>query len=68
MPHRNHTLNMKTIPLILFLGTLVTAAPAVAPNLNILFITADDMNYDTPGFAGSRVSEITPNLDPKNGG
>ncbi len=37
-----------------------TNAPA---KLNILFITADDMNYDTPGFTGNRVPDITPNLD-----
>lgn len=33
------------------------------PKVNILFITADDMNYDTPGFTGNRVPDITPNLD-----
>src|SRR6266542_6629504 len=31
--------------------------------LNVLLITADDMNYDTPGFTGCRVPDITPNLD-----
>lgn len=30
---------------------------------NILLITADDMNYNSPGFQGCRVPEITPNLD-----
>jgi N-sulfoglucosamine sulfohydrolase len=34
-----------------------------APRVNVLFITADDMNFDTPGFAGGRVPGITPNLD-----
>lgn len=31
--------------------------------VNILLITADDMNHDAPGFTGSKVSQITPNLD-----
>ena len=30
---------------------------------NILLITADDMNYNSPGFMGGKVSDITPNLD-----
>lgn len=30
---------------------------------NVLLITADDMNYDSPGFAGCPIPEITPNLD-----
>jgi len=30
---------------------------------NILLITADDMNYDTPGFAGNKIDGLTPNLD-----
>jgi N-sulfoglucosamine sulfohydrolase len=30
---------------------------------NLLFITADDMNYDSPGCYGSRTPDITPNID-----
>ncbi|MCL2834467.1 MAG: sulfatase [Treponema sp.] len=30
---------------------------------NILFITADDLNYNTPGCFGNRTENITPNLD-----
>lgn len=33
------------------------------PDLNVLFITADDLNGDSVGYAGSRVPDITPNLD-----
>ena len=36
---------------------------AVPSKLNVLLITADDMNYDSPGFTGCRVPDITPNLD-----
>ena len=36
---------------------------AAPPKPNILLITADDMNYDSTGFAGSRVPGITPHLD-----
>jgi N-sulfoglucosamine sulfohydrolase len=39
------------------------ALRAATPRLNILFITADDMNYNTPGFTGCPVPDITPNLD-----
>ncbi len=30
---------------------------------NVLLLTADDMNYDSLGFAGSKVDGITPHLD-----
>jgi N-sulfoglucosamine sulfohydrolase len=40
----------------------LTAFPA-AHRLNVLFITADDMNYNTPGFTGCLTPGITPNLD-----
>ena len=53
---------MKT-KLALLLALLPLAAPAAAPRLNVLFITADDMNYNTPGFTGCLTPGITPNLD-----
>jgi N-sulfoglucosamine sulfohydrolase len=31
--------------------------------LNVLFITADDLNYDSLGVTGCKVPDITPNLD-----
>lgn len=43
-------------------GGIVRAAETPA-RLNVLLITADDMNYDAPGFAGSKIPGITPNLD-----
>ena len=30
---------------------------------NFLFVTADDMNYDSPGCYGSTTPDITPNID-----
>ena len=30
---------------------------------NILLIVADDMNYDSPGFAGGVAPDVTPNID-----
>ena len=40
------------------------AAPQPVPSrLNFLFITADDMNGDTPGAFGGKILDITPNLD-----
>jgi len=37
--------------------------PVKNRKLNVLLITADDMNYDAPGFAGGRTPGLTPNLD-----
>ena len=48
---------------VLLLALLPLAGLAAAPRLNVLFLTADDMNYDTPGFTGCRTPGITPNLD-----
>jgi len=31
--------------------------------LNILLITADDMNYNSPGCFGGKVKDLTPNID-----
>jgi N-sulfoglucosamine sulfohydrolase len=53
---------MKTI-LSLLLSLLPLAMTAAAPRLNVLFLTADDMNYNTPGFTGCLTPGITPNLD-----
>jgi N-sulfoglucosamine sulfohydrolase len=39
------------------------SSEAAAPRLNVLFLTADDMNYDTPGFTGGPVRNVTPHLD-----
>ena len=40
-------------------------APAgnAGPRLNILLITADDMNYDTPNVVKGTAPDITPNID-----
>lgn len=43
-------------------GWVVTVAFA-ADRPNFLLLTADDLNYDTPGFAGNPTAGITPNLD-----
>lgn len=34
-----------------------------APRLNILFFTADDMNYDSSSVYGGPIKDLTPNLD-----
>jgi N-sulfoglucosamine sulfohydrolase len=42
------------------------SAPASRPateRLNVLLITADDMNYDSLGVTGCRIPGITPNID-----
>lgn len=47
----------------LLVSLLPLLALAAAPRLNVLLITADDMNHDTPGFTGNRTPGLTPNLD-----
>src|SRR3954471_16333557 len=52
---------MKWITLVLLAMAAIASAQTTRPN--VLLITADDMNYDTPGYAGGKVADITPNLD-----
>lgn len=47
---------------------LLALAPARAAEpppamLNILFFTADDMNYDSSGVCGGPIKDLTPNMD-----
>jgi N-sulfoglucosamine sulfohydrolase len=53
----------KTLPAILAVLLLPAAALAAAPPLNILFFTADDMNYDSAGCYGCPIKDLTPNVD-----
>jgi len=53
---------MKTT-LALLLALLPLTALSATPRLNVLFITADDMNYNSPGVTGCLTPGITPNLD-----
>ncbi|MFO8026194.1 MAG: sulfatase [Opitutales bacterium] len=46
-----------------FLLTTLFAGCALAAPLNIVLITADDMNWDSTGVTGSMVPDITPNID-----
>lgn len=47
----------------LALGSLPVSAEEKRSRLNVLFIAADDMNWNTPGCFGGRAPEITPNID-----
>ncbi len=52
--------------LVVFLCLAVfTGAPrfSSAERLNVLFITVDDMNWDSVGAFGCKVPNITPNID-----
>ena len=50
-------------------GTCIAAAqsasqPATGPRrLNILLITADDLNFDSLGLTGSKTPDVSPNID-----
>lgn len=52
-------------PILAFVTTLLLQWPAVdaAPRLNILFFTADDMNFDSSGVCGGPIRDLTPNID-----
>ena len=39
------------------------AFAAADSRLNVLLLTSDDLNYDSPGFMGCKAPDITPNLD-----
>jgi len=56
---------LKTTILFLFLCAALSSADAAAPQsrLNVLMITLDDMNWDSVGCTGSKVPEISPNID-----
>jgi len=47
----------------LFSMTGTNGANQMNKQLNVLFITADDLNYNSTGFFGSSVNNVTPNLD-----
>ena len=57
------------IPVLLALLALLAVGVDTGPKvpamnrLNVLFITVDDMNYDSVGVFGSPLAEITPNID-----
>lgn len=54
---------MKSLfPLFSALLLPLTSLHAAGP-LNILFITADDMNYDSSGVCGGPVKDLTPQID-----
>jgi len=53
-----HTIFMMTA------AVAVSAEPKGAPKrLNVLFITADDMNFDSSGVYGGPIKDLTPNID-----
>ncbi|MCY2993122.1 MAG: sulfatase-like hydrolase/transferase [Planctomycetota bacterium] len=63
-------LNLTAFPRLLLCVVLLTAwaaalsaADAAQAKLNILFITADDMNHDSAGCYGCPIKDLTPNLD-----
>ena len=46
------------------LAALFLALPSLALGLNIVLITAGDMNYDSLGCMGNPMPGLTPNTDP----
>jgi N-sulfoglucosamine sulfohydrolase len=54
---------MKTLLVILAALLLPLTALRAAPRLNILFFTADDMNYDSSDVCGGPIKNLTPHID-----
>jgi N-sulfoglucosamine sulfohydrolase len=56
---------VSTLLLAVFAGPVAGAEKRVARanRLNVLLITADDMNWDSPGCMGGTAPDITPNID-----
>ena len=55
---------MKRFALLLLLSVvLARGVEPVRPRLNILFFTADDMNFDSSGVCGGPIADLTPNID-----
>jgi N-sulfoglucosamine sulfohydrolase len=57
-----------TVWLIILILHAAFALPAAEPEHgrrppNVILLLADDMNYDSPGFMGGRIPDLTPNLD-----
>ncbi len=52
--------------LCLLCPSAISADPA-GGRLNVLLITADDLNYDSLGFTGSKVPAVSPNIDRLSG-
>ena len=49
---------MRWMPFLVLALAGIAVAQTTRPN--VLLITADDMNYDTPGYAGGKVPEMKP--------
>ena len=54
--------HFRIVQFVLF-GLVFAAAIEAAERTNVLFITVDDMNWDSVGAYGCRVPDITPNID-----
>lgn len=55
--------NRRNLVLILVASIGFVAHLHAAARVNILVITADDMNWDSPGSFGGQMPDVTPNLD-----
>ncbi|MBM4156509.1 MAG: sulfatase [Lentisphaerae bacterium] len=51
------------LTLLMLSGAWANAAEPANRRLNILFFTADDMNYDSSGAYGGPIKDLTPHLD-----
>ena len=54
---------LATLLLGLFVAGMAAAADQESRRPNVLFITVDDMNWDSVGAFGCKVPNITPNID-----
>ena len=60
---RSHAQFLAALLACLFIVGIAFAADQGARQPNVLFITVDDMNWDSVGAFGCKVPDITPNID-----
>ncbi len=56
------TLTLRSLALAMLVGCVLTFAASAKP-LNVLLITSDDMNFDSPNCYGGVITNLTPNID-----
>ncbi len=59
------SVQFNAVSLLVLIAALLFPPAAIhaAPRLNILFFTADDMNFDSSGVCGGPIKDLTPHVD-----
>ena len=60
---KNNKMKKKYILFNLFLGLMILTSFSQNEKPNILLITLDDMNWDSPASFGGIIPDLNPNID-----